>query len=111
MDYLIASTLKISEDKLKESFSIFEKLINIKTSHSISITEQDKAYLLYLLKSVKDNCNYGDLYREKLYIYLTLIIVNFHCEYCVLYTDSKFNKKLFRVINNTNIMTRLFNLL
>ena len=49
MDASIASVLNVPVNKLRESFSIFEKLINIKTTNSISITKNDKTYLLYLL--------------------------------------------------------------
>lgn len=111
MDYSIASALNVHVNKLRESFSIFEKLINIKSTNTISITQKDKIYLLYLLNNVKDNCNYCDFPGEKLYIYLTLIIVHFRCEYCSLYTDVEFNKKLFLVVKNTNIISHIFKLL
>lgn len=110
IDQVICNNLQIKMSDLQKIIFNVEELFNYYCdSCENKFNNEDKIILLYLLTYTKNNIEY-DFYKQKIYIYVIIIYLNFKSEQSYLDIDENYMNKIIHTILNSNIISNLFNL-
>lgn len=110
IDQIICNNLQLKIVELQKIIFNVEELFNYECdSCENKFNNEDKIILLYLLTYTKNNIEY-DFYKQKIYIYVIIIYLNFKSEQSYLYIDEKYVNKIIHTILHSNIVSNLFDI-